>query len=169
MKEKEDKIEIIGEVGINIFNEKEKCCQLLKYEKLFHNLNLLIKKNAKEIKYLLDLLKLNSNNKKLLLFITNGQYSSFINIKNNNFLAIQKKLNVDSLLLFRKKNELFKTSNLEKIVKKYKKLEKKAFDDALENECKRIIHDSLKKDNYEKIITQLSNIEKKIKYLKKEL
>ena len=103
MKEKEDKIDIIGEVGINIFNEKEKCCQLLKYAKLFHNINVLIKKNAKEIKYILDLLKLNSNNKKLLLFITNGQYSSFINIKNNNFLTIQKKLNVDSLLIFRKK------------------------------------------------------------------
>lgn len=169
MKEKEDKIDIIGEVGINIFNEKEKCCQLLKYAKLFHNINVLIKKNAKEIKYILDLLKLNSNNKKLLLFITNGQYSSFINIKNNNFLTIQKKLNVDSLLIFRKKNELFKTSYLEKIVKKYKKLEKKAFDDTLENECKRIIRDSLKKDNYEKIITKLSNIEKKIKYLKKDL
>ena len=48
MKEKEDKIDIIGEVGINIFNEKEKCCQLLKYEKLFHNLNVLIKKMQKK-------------------------------------------------------------------------------------------------------------------------
>ena len=34
-----ERIDIIGEVGINIFNEDEKNEQLLKYSKLIHNIN----------------------------------------------------------------------------------------------------------------------------------
>ena len=116
----EERIDLIGEIGINIFNGKEKSYQLIKYAKLIHNINFLIKKKAKQLPYLLDLLHF-TNNKKLLLFLTDGSYSNFMNIKNNNFLTIQKNLNIDSLLVYRNKNSLFRTKFLKKLFKKYKK------------------------------------------------
>ena len=83
----DENIDIIGEIGINILNDEDKCYQLVKYAKLIHNINELIKKQATELPFLLDLLKLNGNNKKLLLFITDGTYSNYKNIKKNNFLT----------------------------------------------------------------------------------
>ena len=66
---KNEKIDIIGEVGKNIFNEQEKCEQLLKYSQLIHNINCLIRKEKEDLYYLLDSLHLNNSKKKLLLFI----------------------------------------------------------------------------------------------------
>ena len=119
----DEMIDIIAEIGVNISNEKRKNSQLLKYPKLIHNINRLKKQNAKELPYLLDLLHLNGSNKKLLLFMTNGPYSNFINFKNNECLTIRRNLNVDSLLIFKDKNELFKISIMEHWFKKYKQEE----------------------------------------------
>ena len=163
----EERIDIIGESGVNIFNEKEKCFQLLKYSKLIHNINYLIRENKTEDLFnLLDLLYLNSENKKMILFITNGTYSNFINIKNNKFLQLQNKLSVDSLLIYRNKNLLYRTIFLEKLIKKFKKDGKKIFDDYNEKKFEKIIKESLESPYYEKVVKKLSKIEKKIKYIK---
>lgn len=166
-----ERIDILGEIGVNIFNEEEKCHQFLKYTKLIHNINEMIKSNIKdgELPYLLNLLHLNGNNKKLLLFFTNSSYSSYINIKNNNFLTIQKNLNIDSLLVFRNKSSLFRTRLLEKLYQKYKKIEGKNFQKNLDDKYERIIKQLFKSSNYEKVVKRLSNIEKKIQYIKTDL
>ena len=160
-----ERIDIIGEVGINIFNEDEKNEQLLKYSKLIYNINFLIKEQAEDLSYLLDLLHLNGNNKKLLLFITDGSYSYFNNIKNNKFQEIQKVLSVNSLLVFRNKNSLFRTKLLEKILKSFKKGENKLFNDNLSKSYNNIIKQSAISFLYEKVVKNLSLIEKKINYI----
>ena len=166
----EERIDIIGESGVNIFNEEEKCSQLLKYSKLIHNINYLIKENKKEeLLNLLDLLYLNSNNKKLILFITNGTHSNFINSKNHKFLQLQEKLSVDSLLIYRNKKLLYRTIFLDKLIKKFKKEEKKILDDFYEIKFEKIIKESLESPYYEKVVKKLSKIEKKIKYIKTDL
>ena len=165
----EEYIDIIGEIGVNIFNEEEKCKQLIKYAKLIHNINQLIKINAKELPYLLDLLKFNGNNKKLLLFISDGPFSSFKNTKNNKFLTMQKMLHVDSLLIFRNRNFLFRTKLLEKVFKKYQKDNIKSFNDEINNEFEKVIKESFKSDICENAVKKLSNIGKRIKYMKKKL
>ena len=163
----QERIDIIGESGVNIFNEEEKCSQLLKYSKLIHNINYLIKENKTEdLINLLDLLYLNSNNKKLILFITNGTHSNFVNSKNNKFLQLQEKLSIDSLLIYRNKKLLYRTIFLDKLIKKFKKEGKKIFDDNNEKQFKKIIKESLESPYYEKVVKKLSKIEKKIKYIK---
>ena len=165
----DENIDIIGEIGINILNDEDKCYQLVKYAKLIHNINELIKKQATELPFLLDLLKLNGNNKKLLLFITDGTYSNYKNIKKNNFLTCQTKLQVDSLLVFRNKNFLFRTKLLEKIFKKYKKEEAKLFNDEINEQFEIIMKESFLSENYEKVVKKLTNFEKKIKHMKNDL
>ena len=58
---------------------------------------------------------------------------------------------------------------MEKLFKKYKKEENNNFNNILDYKYKNIIHQSLKSDYYEKVVKQLSKIEKKIKYIKKDL
>ena len=170
----EERIDILGEIGVNIFNEEEKSQQLLKYAKLIHNINQLIQlkesnTKANELTYILDKLHLNGNNKKLLLFMTDGLYSSFINIKNNNFLEIQKNLNIDSLLVFRDKRDLFRTRLLEKLVKKYKKGENNNFNKDLDKKYEELIKHLFISNNYEKVVKRLSKVTKKIEYIKNDL
>ena len=170
----EERIDILGEIGVNIFNEEEKSQQLLKYAKLIHNINQLIQlkesnTKANELTYILDKLHLNGNNKKLLLFMTDGLYSSFINIKNNNFLEIQKNLNIDSLLVFRDKRDLFRTRLLEKLVKKYKKGENNNFNKDLDKKYEELIKHLFISNNYEKVVKRLSKVAKKIEYIKNDL
>ena len=166
----QERIDIIGESGVNIFNEEEKCSQLLKYSKLIHNINYLIRENRTEdLLNLLDLLYLNSKNKKLILCITNGTHSNFINIKNNKFLQLQEKLSVNGLLIYRNKKSLFRTIFLEKLIKKVKKEGKKLFDDDNQKKFEKIIKESLESPYYEKVVKKLSKIEKKIKYIKTNL
>ena len=70
----DEKIDVLGEIRINIFNESEKSQQLFKYAKLIHNINQLIivkESNTKvnDITYILDTLHLNGKNKKLLQYL----------------------------------------------------------------------------------------------------
>ena len=164
----EERIDLIGEIGINIFNWKEKSYQLIKYAKIIHNINFLIKKKAKQLPYLLDLLHF-TNNKKLLLLFTDGSYSNFMNIKNNNFLTIQKNLNIDSLLVYRNKNSLFRTKFLKKLFKKYKKNEINDLKENLIDEFHELIKRLLKSNEYEKVVRQLNKIEKKLGEIKTDL
>ena len=101
--------------------------------------------------------------------MTDGLYSSFINIKNNNFLEIQKNLNIDSLLVFRDKRDLFRTRLLEKLVKKYKKGENNNFNKDLDKKYEELIKHLFISNNYEKVVKQLSKVEKKIEYIKNDL
>ena len=166
-----ERIDILGEIGVNIFNEEEKCRQFIKYAKLIHNINRLsvLPNKDKELSYILNLLNFNSDNKKLILFFTDGPYSSFINIKNNDFLAIQKNLNIDSLLVYRNKNSLFRTILLEKLYKKYKKNENNNFNESLNNKFEKFFKKIFESNNYEKVVKKLSNIEKKIECIKTDL
>ena len=166
-KSSDERVDIIGEVGINIFKEIEKCEQLLKYSKLIHNINYLIKNEEEDLSYLLDLLHLNGNNKKLLLFITDGSFSKFKNIKNNKFLKMQKTLCVDSLLIFRNKNSLFRTAYLEKLFKKIKKQNHNIFNENSFKEFETLMKHSQNSIFYEKVCKKLSEIEKKNRLCKK--
>lgn len=168
-KDSDERIDIIGEIGINIFNEPEKCHQLIKYTKLIHNINKMIINNSKQLQYILDLLHFTGENKKLLLFITDSSYLNFKNNTNNNFLKIQNILNVDSLLLYRNKNLLFRTKLLQTLFKKFKKEEKINFNKSLYNEFDNIIKNIFKSNIYEGVVRKLSKIEKKIFNIKNDL
>ena len=101
--------------------------------------------------------------------MTDGLYSSFINIKNNNFLEIQKNLNIDSLLVFRDKRDLFRTRLLEKLAKKYKKGENNNFNKDLDKKYEELIKHLFISNNYEKVVKRLSKVAKKIEYIKNDL
>ena len=163
----DEKIDIFGEIGGNIFNEKEKIEQIIKYSKLIYNINFLIKENKiEDLLYISNLLHINFNNKKLMLFITNGSYSDFKNIKNNKFLQIQNILSLDSLLLFRNKKSLFRTIFLDKFFKKLKKDWKLLCDGTSDKKFDILIKESMESTFYEKAVKNLSKIEKKLKYIK---
>ena len=168
-KDSDEKIDIIGEIGINVFNEDEKCKQLIKYTKIIHNINKMIFDNSEDLPYLLDILHFAGENKKLILFISDSTYSNFKNNKNNNFLKIQKILNVNSLLLYRNKNLLFRTKLLKTLFKQFKKEEKQKFNTSLDNEFEKIIKNIFKSNIYEGIVRKLSIIEKKIFNIKNDL
>ena len=165
----DERIDIIGKIGINIFNEEEKCYQLLKYTKLIHNINKMIINNSEQLQYLLELLHLTGENKKILLFITDISYLNFKNNINNNFLKIQNKLNVDCLLLYRNKNLLFRTKMLRTLLKQFKKEEKANFNKNLDNEFDKIIKNIFQSNIYEGVVRKLSKIEKKIHNIKNDL
>ena len=74
-KKSQRRIDIFGEIGKNIFTEDEKIDQVIKYTNLYNNIKQLKKKDDKEIDTLLEELKIKKNNKKLILFLTNGDYS----------------------------------------------------------------------------------------------
>ena len=165
----DERIDIIGKIGINIFNEEEKCYQLLKYTKLIHNINKMIINNSEQLQYLLELLHLTGENKKILLFITDCSYLNFKNNINNNFQKIQNQLNVDCLLLYRNKNLLFRTKMLRTLLKQFKKAEKANFNKNLDNEFDKIIKNIFQSNIYEGVVRKLSKIEKKIYNIKNDL
>ena len=101
-----------------------------------------------------------------MIFITNGTHSNFVNSQNNKFLQLQKKLSVDSLLIYRNKKLLYRTIFLDKLIKKFKKDGKKIFDDNYEKQFEKIIKESLESPYYEKVVKKLCKIKKKIKYIK---
>ena len=87
-KKSQVRLDIFGEIGQNIFNEDEKIKQSKKYRTLCYNLKELIKDDKKEedfkiVDEILDILKMKQNNKKLILFLTNGEYSDIFNKKLN--------------------------------------------------------------------------------------
>ena len=125
--------------------------------------------NSEQLQYLLELLHLTGENKKILLFITDSSYLNFKNNINNNFLKIQNKLNVDSLLLYRNKNLLFRTKMLRTLFKQFKKEEKASFNKYLDNEFDKIIKNMFKSNIYEGVVRKLSKIEKKIFNIRNDL
>ena len=96
-----------------------------------------------------------------MLFITNGSYSDFKNIKNNKFLQIQNILSLDSLLLFRNKKSLFRTIFLDKFFRKLKKDWKLLLDETSDKKFDILIKKSMESTFYEKVVKKLSKIEKK--------
>ena len=93
------RLDIFGEIGQNIFNEDEKIKQSKKYRTLCYNLKELIMDDKKEEDFkivgeILDILKMKQNNKKLILFFTNGEYSDMFNKKLNETNFIKKQNNI---------------------------------------------------------------------------
>ena len=155
-----ERFDIIGEIGVNVWNETNKNDQLIKYAKLIYNINYLIKNNANELQYVLDLLNLKSNNKILLMFVSNSEHEIF---------SKKEKFGVDTLLIYRNKNMMFKISFLENWFKKYEKKGNTNFNKSFLDQFKDIINQPLKSKNYEKVAFKLGEIEKKLKNIKKDL
>ena len=78
-------------------------------------------------------------------------------------------MNIDSLLVYRNKNSLFRTILLEKLYKKYKKNENNNFNASLNNKFEEFFKKIFESNNYEKVVKKLSNIEKKIECIKTDL
>ena len=168
-KQSGEHFDIIGEIGVNIFNETKKCDQFLKYTKLADNVNNLIKKNVDELQFVFDLLNLNCNNKIILMFITNGDFDFFLKEKDHYFLKIQKLLNIDSLLIYKSKKKMFRGLVLEKLVKNYRKKSEKDFKNILNKKFHNIIEKSLNIRKYEKVSFKLDKIAKKLRSIKRYL
>ena len=103
-----ESIDIFGEIGVNVQTEDEKIEQLIKYMKLFYNINYLVNNNKEESDFILKAFNLSNNNNKVILFISNGDYEQFyernLNMKTK-FIKAQNIFKVNSLLVyFRDKN-----------------------------------------------------------------
>ncbi len=72
------RIDVFGEIAVNLFNEDEKIEQLKKYRTLFYNLNYLRKNKIDEKKLILEKFNFEKNNPKLILFITSENMKPFI-------------------------------------------------------------------------------------------
>lgn len=114
-KESNEKIDIIGEIGINIFNEEEKCHQLIKYKKLIHNINKMIKGSEQLIVYWFI-------EKKNLLFRTKLLQNIFKQFKNKEKSQFNQILENEFETIIK---QLFKSNVYENLMIKLNKIEKK--------------------------------------------
>ena len=55
-KDSSENIDIFGEIGVNFITEDEKIDQLIKYMKLFYNLNYLVDNNKEESEFILKII-----------------------------------------------------------------------------------------------------------------
>ena len=129
---KNHRIDIIGEIGGNIYNEQNKIDQLTKYDNLFKNLDYLKKNKKDTFDSLMNSLKMTDiSNHKVLLFITNGDFENFIENETAKlsdppehekykFKKTQKKINMNSLSLYINSNKISKFDFLiEKLILDY--------------------------------------------------
>jgi len=170
-KGKRERIDIMGEVGLNIFNEYEKCEQMAKYRKLIYNVNKLIEMNSQDLAYVLELLKFNPGNKKIVMFITNGKYEQFKYGMQREFLFFdaQKQFHINSILVFKSANSLYQISFISKIIKKYKKNLKNDFFTTLELKKDNIFDKLYDSGKFKSLVIKFDLIAKRIKDVKKEL
>ena len=113
-KRSQKRIDIFGEIGKNIFNEDEKIDQVVKYTNLYNNIKQLKKNDDKEIDSLLEQLKIKKNNEKLILFLTNGEYSKIYNknLSHEKLIKIQNESNINSLIIYLKDDYNSKERNV---------------------------------------------------------
>ena len=76
-KESLECIDIFGEIGVNVITEDEKINQLIKYMKLFYNINYLVNNNKREADFILNTFNLSNGDNKVILFVSNGDYEKF--------------------------------------------------------------------------------------------
>lgn len=169
------RLDIIGEIGVNVFNENNKTEQLLKYDTLFKNIKSLEDKLIECEAVLRQLKMKRKNNKKILLFITDGSFINFMTQKENindkiGFESTQKKISLDSLLVYIKPNINLKENYIiNNLVFDY--YSQKAQSNNNSNDCiktiieakKKMLFDSIVENKYEKISRGLNRIEKSVK------
>ena len=114
-KKSHKRIDIFGEIGVNIFTEDEKITQQIKYNILCNNLKKLIeKKHTNDAEKIFEQLKMKKDNEKLILFLTNGEYSKIYNknFKNEKIIRIQNENNINSLIIYLNNNHNSKENNV---------------------------------------------------------
>ena len=171
------RVDIVGEIGLNIFNEDNKVKQLSKYDILINNMNSL-ENNIIEYEAILNQLKIKKRgNKKLLLFLTDGSFLNFMeyykgNLNDKNEFALtQKKIKTDSILIYIKPtNNSRENYIIAKIIYDYFSKNNKinnngisSYIQLLINAKKNKLFNSILSDKYEKFSKTLNQIEKSIK------
>ena len=171
-KKSQSRIDIFGEIGKNIFTEDEKIGQVIKYTNLYNNIKQLKKKDDKEIDTLFEELKIKKDNKKLILFLTNGDYSKIYN-KNlplEKLIKIQNESNINSLIIYLKDVYDSKERNvIDNLTLNYNLNNgKNKFIKQLIDLKQKKIKQYLINDNFQNISFKLNIIENKIKTIEKD-
>ena len=172
-----EKVDILGEIGLNVFNEDNKVKQLNKYDTLINNMNSL-ENNIIEYEAILNQLKIKKRgNKKLLLFLTDGSFINFMeyykgNLNDKNeFVLSQKNIKTDSLLIYIKPTDNSRENYIiSQIIYDYFSKKNKKNDDGINtyiqlliNSKKNKLLNSILSNKYEKFSKTLNQIEKSIK------
>ena len=93
-KKSDKRIDVLGEIGANVFSDEGKVEQLIKYRIIDYNIKYLIKNKKKEANNVLDIFKIKNNNNKIVLFLTNGDYSKFHEKSNGETKLKKNKINI---------------------------------------------------------------------------
>ena len=165
-KKSNKRIDIFGEIGLNIFNENEKIEQLMKYRKVCYNIKNKLKDEKKK-EEILEKLKMKQNNKKLVLYITNGNYSSICekNLNNEKIFLAQNKYEINSLIIYLKSKPNSKENNeiASIILNKNLNNGKNKFIEQLIDLKKKKIKQSQINEKFKSISYKLNNIEKRLR------
>ena len=167
-----EKIDVFGEVGQNIFNEEEKIEQLIKYRKIIYNINQLIKINAKEVDEILDKFKMKKNNKKLILFLTNGEYSKIFgkDFSKEKIIKAQNEYDINSLIIYLNNNINSQERNyIDNLILNYDLSKgKNKFIEQLINLKKQKLTQLKINDKFKSISFKLNNFENKLRAIEKD-
>jgi len=170
-KGKRERLDLMGKISLNTFNENEKSEQMVKHRKLICNINKLIEMNSPDLPYVFDILKFNPATKKLVIFITNGKYEHFKSCMQRRFFFLeeQKQFYINNVLVIKNTNNLYQITFISKFIKKYKKRIKNEFYNELNLKKNNIFEKLYKSEKFKSIIIKLERIEKKIKNIRKDL
>ena len=165
------KIDIFGEIGYNIFNEDEKINQSIKIRTIYYNIKELLKKNEKEADEILENLKMKKKNRKIVLYLTNGEYSKMVgeNFEKLKIIKAQNEYNINSLIIYLNINNNCQEKNYIEnlILTTLFNLGKKKFIEQLINLKKIRLKQSIINDKFKSISFKLNNIEKKLRAIEK--
>ena len=144
----------------------------MKYRTICHNLNQLIKINDKESDEMLNYLKMKRENKKLVFFLTNGEFSKLMdkNFDNENIINAQNKYNINSLIIYLKNNYNSKESNcIDNLIVNYDFSKgKNKFIEDLINLKKKKLEQSIINYKFKEISLKLNQIENKLRTIEKD-
>ena len=175
------RVDIIGEIGTNIYNEGNLIKQIEKYEALFKNIDIVKEESESDINILLNTLQMkNYNKEKIVLFLTNNDFDYFYNEKDNNaklnnskykndkkdLQTIQKEYKINSLVLFINNNNNYKENILiEKLNSDYSLISsyKNDFIDYLISEKNKKLNSLILPYRTKKFAKKLDYIEEKMK------
>ena len=172
-KKSHKRIDIFGEIGVNIFTEDEKITQQIKYNILCNNLKKLIeKKHTNDAEKIFEQLKMKKDNEKLILFLTNGEYSKIYNknFKNEKIIRIQNENNINSLIIYLNNNHNSKENNvIENLIFNYGLNDgKNKFIKQLIDLKQKKIKQSIINDNFKDLCLKLNIIENKLRNIEKD-
>lgn len=170
-KNSKDRIDIFGEIGANIFNEVEKIEQYKKYSLINSYIEKYMNKNDKIVDYILEKCKMKKNNKKIVVFLTNGEYSDIYNknFKNKQVIKIQEEYKMNYLIIYL--NNIFNSK--EKNMIDYLILNhglnnrKMEFIEQLIDLKKKKLNQSMINDKFKKVSLELNKIEMKLRTIER--